>query len=62
MNKRMITRLTAVCVAAFLLSACGGSSKNKRGCTSTSANMGAERLLSGEKPEKKGKYKIKGMN
>jgi hypothetical protein len=49
-------------VTAFLLCACGGSSKNKRGCTSTSANMGAERVLSGEKPEKKSKYKIKGMN
>jgi hypothetical protein len=24
--------------------------------------MGAERVLSGEKPEKKSKYKIKGMN
>ena len=45
--------------AGFLLSACAS---NKRGCASTSSTMGAERVLSGEKPEKKQKFKIRGMN
>lgn len=39
-----------------------GCSSSKRGCPSNSANMGAERVLSGEKPEKKTKFKVKGMN
>jgi hypothetical protein len=51
--------LMGVC-AGFLLSSCGGS--KKRGCASTSSNMGAERVLSGEKAEKKQKFKIKDMN
>jgi hypothetical protein len=50
--------LMGIC-AGFLLS-CGGS--KKRGCASTSSNMGAERVLSGEKAEKKQKFKIKDMN
>jgi hypothetical protein len=56
--KRIILMLTC---AAFM-AGCLGSSKSKRGCASTSANMGAERVLAGEKPEKKTKYKIKGMD
>jgi hypothetical protein len=42
--------------------ACGSLKQPKRGCPSNSANMGAERVLAGEKPEKKGKFKVKGMN
>ena len=50
-----------MCVCAgFLLSSCAGS--KKRGCATTSSGMGAERVLSGEKPEKKQKFKVKGMN
>lgn len=47
--------------ATFLLlvTSCASS---KRGCPTNSANMGAERVLGGEKPEKKSKFKIKGMN
>lgn len=47
--------------AAFLLlvTSCASS---KRGCPTNSASMGAEKVLGGEKPEKKSKFKIKGMN
>ncbi|MES2772613.1 MAG: hypothetical protein V4722_00420 [Bacteroidota bacterium] len=41
-----------------LLSSCASS---KRGCPTNSANMGAEKVLGGEKPDKKSKFKIKGM-
>jgi hypothetical protein len=51
--------LLMLACAGFLLS-CAGS--KKRGCASSSANMGAERVLAGEKPEKKSKFKIRGMN
>jgi hypothetical protein len=51
--------IVLVVCAGFLLS-CAGS--KKRGCASTSSNMGAERVLAGEKAEKQSKYKIKGMN
>jgi hypothetical protein len=45
-----------------LLSGCASSRNKKRGCVSTSAGMGAERVLAGEKPEKRSKFKIKNMN
>ncbi|HMP93214.1 MAG TPA: hypothetical protein PKD90_10110 [Phnomibacter sp.] len=44
---------------SLIVQACGSA---KRGCKSTSSSMGAERVLAGEKPEKKQKFKIKGMN
>jgi hypothetical protein len=49
----------AAMVAATILPACGAP---KRGCPTSSSSMGAERVLAGEKPEKKQKYKVKGMN
>jgi hypothetical protein len=47
--------------ATFLLlvTSCASS---KRGCPSNTAAMGAERVLGGEKPDKKVKFKVKGMN
>lgn len=45
-----------------LVTGCLASRQPKRGCPSSSANMGAERVLAGEKPEKKSKFKVKGMN
>ncbi len=47
--------------ATFLLlvTSCASS---KRGCPTNSATMGAEKVLGGEKPQKKSKFKIKGMN
>jgi len=50
-----------VSYAAFLvvLSSCASS---KRGCPTNSANMGAEKVLDGVKPDKKVKFKVKGMN
>jgi hypothetical protein len=51
------TWLILIC-SGFLMS-CAGS--KKRGCASTSSNMGAERVLAGEKPDKKSKFKVKQM-
>jgi hypothetical protein len=48
-----------VCIG-FMAASCASS--KKRGCPTSSANMGAERVLAGEKPEKSSKYKIKSMN
>lgn len=55
-------RYAMILVCAAFAAGCASGGKQKRGCASTSANMGAERVLAGEKPEKKSKYKIKGMN
>lgn len=41
---------------------CGSARQAKRGCPTSSASMGAEKVLAGEKPDKKSKFKIKGMN
>ncbi|HSC53750.1 MAG TPA: hypothetical protein VLC98_09025 [Phnomibacter sp.] len=51
-----------ICLACigFMLASCASS--KKRGCPSGSANMGAERVLAGEKPEKSSKFKVKNMN
>jgi len=57
--KKIVFRLVAFAMLYSLLSACGAS---KTGCPSNSSSMGAERVLAGEKPEKKSKFKIKGMN
>jgi hypothetical protein len=51
--------LLILAACAFLLSC---ASSKKKGCPTNSANMGAERVLAGEKPEKKAKYKVKGVN
>ncbi|QGW29375.1 hypothetical protein [Phnomibacter ginsenosidimutans] len=55
----MKKQLMVLALSGFLLSC---ASSKKRGCPSNSASMGAERVLAGEKPEKKSKFKIKGMN
>jgi hypothetical protein len=52
---------TIICLACIGFLASCASSK-KRGCPTSSANMGAERVLAGEKPEKSSKFKVKGMN
>lgn len=54
--KKILLTLTIAGLAA----ACAGT--KKRGCGTTSANMGAERVLVGEKPQKKVKFRIKEMN
>ena len=61
--KRTLLFLTAtgLILGMVSLSGCASSHNKKRGCASNSASMGAERVLAGEKPEKKGKFKIKGM-
>ncbi len=46
-------------LAGFVLASCGSAKSKKRGCATNSANMGAERVLAGEKPDKKSKFKIK---
>jgi hypothetical protein len=62
MNRCSLVRIALVCfVLAIILPSCG-SSKRARGCATTSSGMGAEKVLAGEKPEKKQKFKIKGMN
>ncbi len=58
--------LLILCLAGYVflsgsLSSCASSRNKKRGCVSTSSNMGAERVLAGEKPQKRSKVKIKGM-
>ncbi|TAD82317.1 MAG: hypothetical protein EAY75_16620 [Bacteroidetes bacterium] len=63
MKKIIIASLWMFCLAnASLLLGCASARGKKRGCVSSSASMGAERVLAGEKPEKKSKFKIKGMN
>lgn len=58
-NKYSVVKLIFITMVTGLVVSCASS---KRGCPSNSANMGAERVLSGEKPEKKTKFKVKGMN
>jgi len=55
---------TLFLISYSLLLVCGTTScaSSKRGCPTNTASMGAERVLSGEKVEKKSKFKIKGMN
>jgi len=60
--KIWIVRVLMVAMVGSLLSGCFASKPAKRGCPSNSSSMGAERVLAGEKPEKKSKYKVKGMN
>lgn len=56
MSKRSVVFLVAgYLLLGPLLVSCGPS--KKRGCPANEANMGAERLLSGEKPAKKNKWK-----
>ena len=64
MKARIILSVFIVAFALSLTACAGGGlfGSRKRGCPSNSAQMGAERVLAGEKPEKKSKYKIKGMN
>ena len=60
--KKTVLKLVMLAMVTSLVTACGSSRQPKRGCPSSSANMGAERVLSGEKPEKQSKFKVKGMN
>ena len=60
--KSAILKFVMLAMIASLVTACGSSRQPKRGCPSSSSNMGAERVLAGEKPEKKSKFKVKGMN
>jgi hypothetical protein len=57
--KLTMLRIVGLSMVAALIVSCGAA---KRGCPSNSSTMGAERILSGEKPEKTSKFKIKGMN
>ncbi len=52
-------RIVMLAMVSSLLVGCGSAKRAKRGCPSNSANMGAERVLAGEKPEKKQKFKVK---
>ena len=60
--KTLVLRFVALAMVTTLFAACGSSRQAKRGCPSSSASMGAERVLAGEKPEKSSKFKVKGMN
>jgi hypothetical protein len=60
--KKIVVQLVLLGLIAGGLSACASSRQPKRGCPSSSASMGAERVLAGEKPEKQSKFKVKGMN
>lgn len=57
--KYLLLRLVVFGMVSSLIVGCGAA---KRGCPSNSSSMGAERVLAGEKPEKKSKFKVKGMN
>ena len=60
--KRIVVKIVMLAMITTMVSACGSSRQAKRGCPTSSSNMGAERVLAGEKPEKKSKFKVKGMN
>jgi len=60
--KVIVLRIVLISMVSSMIIACGSSRQPKRGCPSNSASMGAERVLAGEKPEKKSKFKVKGMN
>jgi hypothetical protein len=60
--KSLIVRMVLLGMVGGLVTGCFGGKAAKRGCPSSSSSMGAERVLAGEKPEKKSKFKVKGMN
>jgi hypothetical protein len=60
--KTFVLRMVFIAMVSSLIIGCGSSRQPKRGCPSNSSSMGAERVLAGEKPEKKSKFKVKGMN
>lgn len=60
--KSLIVRMVVLGMVGSLITGCFGGRATKRGCPSNSSSMGAERVLAGEKPEKKSKFKVKGMN
>jgi hypothetical protein len=60
--KRIVLQMVFIAMVSSMVMACASSRQPKRGCPSNSASMGAERVLAGEKPEKKSKFKVKGMN
>lgn len=60
--KKIILQLVLLSFIGTAVSGCFASRQPKRGCPSSSANMGAERVLAGEKPDKQSKFKVKGMN
>lgn len=57
-NTKAALLLSIYATALVALSSCAGG----RGCPSNGANVGAERVLSGEKGLKQSKFKVKGMN
>jgi hypothetical protein len=59
--KKIVLPMVMLAMVAAMLPGCIASRQPKRGCPSSSANMGAERVLAGEKPEKQSKFKVKGM-
>ncbi len=61
--KTWMIRFVMFAMIGSMFGGCASSRMGKkRGCPSNSANMGAERVLAGEKPEKRSKYKVRGMN
>lgn len=60
MNKNM--KWLILGAFTMVMIGCGSARQAKRGCPTNSASMGAEKVLAGEKPDKKSKFKIKGMN
>jgi len=56
MNPHKLLRLTVVFAALIFLCSCFSS--RKTGCPSNGKNVGAERLLTGEKVPKAKKFKI----
>lgn len=53
-NVKLLKHAAFIFVAASFLYACSSS---KRGCPSNGKNVGAEKLLSGEKPPKAKRFK-----
>lgn len=58
MKPKLLTIATLSYFLSIIFFSCGPV---KRGCPSDGANVGAERVLSGEKKLKKSKFKIKNM-
>ncbi len=54
---KIVYSLVVVSATALLLSSCGVLGKPKYGCPSNGKNVGAERVLSGEKLPKAKKFK-----
>ena len=62
MAKKFTYTIFLVSYSFFIICSITSCASSKRGCPTNSANMGAEKVLGGEKPDKKSRFKIKGMN